>query len=106
MAVNENIYITDGQNIWKFLRGKKQDFAVEQTATPLSIDRLYTKQDSQNLYVLDKTNSRIIKLGVDGNILAQYYQPEISQTANFTVDEAAQKIYITSESGMRSFRMD
>lgn len=103
MAINENVFVTDGKEIFKFYRGKKQDFAVEKTATPLSIDKLYTKPDSENLYVLDKTNSRIVKLDRDGNILAQYYNAQIGKASGFTVDEEAQKIYISGESGVLSF---
>jgi hypothetical protein len=106
MAINENVYVTDGENILKFYRGKKQDFAMGETSTPISIDQIYTKPDSENLYILDKTNSRIIKLGSDGNIAAQYYHPEIEKSSNFVVDEAAQKVYITGENGVRSFGMN
>jgi len=106
MAVNENIYVTDGKNIWKFYRGKKQDFTIETTATPISINKLYTKPNSQNLYVLDKTNSRIIKLGSDGTIIAQYYHPEIGTAFDFAVDEETQKIYISGENGIGNFEMN
>ncbi|MFA6047533.1 MAG: hypothetical protein WCV59_00315 [Parcubacteria group bacterium] len=106
MAINENVYVTDGKNISKFYRGKKQDFAIEETTTPISIDRIYTKPDSQNLYILDKTNSRIIKLDADGNIATQYYHPEIGTAFDFAVDESAQKIYVTDENGIGSFGMN
>ncbi|HLN18642.1 MAG TPA: hypothetical protein VK255_00545, partial [Patescibacteria group bacterium] len=106
MAINENVYITDGKNIWKFNRGKKQDFAVEETTTPISIDSIYTKSDSQNLYILDKLNSRIIRLDSDGKIIAQYYNPKISTASDFTVDEGAKKTYIAEENGISSFEID
>lgn len=105
MAVAENIYITDGKNIWKFNRGKKQEFSVESTATPIIIDKLFTKPDSQNLYALDKTNSRIIKLSADGNIISQYYNSQIANALDFVADEQAQKIYISAGNQIESFQM-
>lgn len=106
MAINENVYVTDGKNILKFNRGKKQDFSIEETATPLAIDHIYTKPDSQNLYVLDKSNSRIIKLDTEGKILAQYWNPEVSTASDFTVSEENHKVYIADENGIESFSMN
>ena len=105
MAVNDNIYVTDGKNILKFFAGKKQDFTVESTATPISISKLYTKSDSANLYILDRDNKRVIKLGSDGNIIAQYYNPKFGDILDFSVDEVNQKIYISGSKTIESFNM-
>lgn len=105
MAINDNVYITDGKNINKFFRGKKQEYAVEETATPIIPDKLYTKPASENLYVLDKTNSRIIKLDKDGKIISQFYNSEIASAENFSVDEEAGLIYISKSAEIKSFSM-
>jgi hypothetical protein len=106
MAVNDNIYVTDGKNISKFYHGKKQDFTLGSTATPIEIEKIYTQPDSQNLYILDKTNSRVIKLDASGNIQAQYYNPEIASATDFTVDEGNNMVYVSSENGISSFAMN
>lgn len=103
MAINENIYVADGEKISKFFQGKKQDYSTEETATPIVAEKLYTKPDWENLYVLDKANSRIIKLDKDGKITAQYYNDEIKNANGFAVDEEKSVIYISSESNVKSF---
>lgn len=103
MAINDNVYVADGSQIMKFYRGKKQDFTIGQTATPIAISQVYTKADYQNLYILDKTNSRIAKLDVNGNILAQYYNSEIANASGFSVDEQNNTAYISGDFGVKSF---
>lgn len=106
MAINENIFILSNQNILKLFRGKKLDFSIENTATKISPDKLYTERKLSNLYVLDKTNARIIKLDNDGKILAQYYNPDIAGATDFSVSEENNSIYISNENGVGSFEME
>ncbi len=106
MAINENIFILSGQNILKLFKYKKQEFSVENTATKISPDKLYTERKLSNLYILDKTNARIIKLDNDGKILAQYYNPDIANAADFSVSEENNLVYLSNEKGVRSFGME
>ncbi|HAI73768.1 MAG TPA: hypothetical protein DCS28_04185 [Candidatus Moranbacteria bacterium] len=105
MAINENIFILDGKNIIKLFRGKKQEFSIENTATKILAEKLYTERKLSNLYVLDKINARIIKLDNDGKILAQYYNPDIADATDFSVGEENNLIYISNEKGVKSFGM-
>jgi hypothetical protein len=106
MAINENIYVLNGTNILKFFRGKQQDYSIEETATNIIPDKLYTKPTGENLYVLDKTNSRIVKLDKDGNIISQYYNSEIASAKNFAVDEENNIVYVSSENSVKSFGIE
>ena len=106
MAINDNVYVTDGKSVYKFFRGKKQDYAPEETATPVIFDKLYTKPDWENLYVLDKVNSRILKLDKDGKIIAQYYNSEIGNANDFAVDEENNVVYVSSENSVKSFNIE
>jgi len=105
MAINENLFVADGNNILKFYRGKKQDFMVETTTTPIKADKLYTKKDNANLYVLDRENARIIKLDASGKILGQYYHPEIGEALGFAVNEPAGTVYFSSPDSVQSFQL-
>ncbi len=104
LAINENIFVLNGQNILKLFRGKKLDFSIENTATPITPDKLYAKNTSANLYILDKTNSRIIKLDGEGKILAQYYNADIAGATDFSVNEESNLVYISNTSGVKSFK--
>lgn len=105
IAINENVFLIDGQNIVKLFRGKKQTFTIEKTATPIAPDKLYAKNSGAVLYALDKTNSRILKLDNDGKILAQYYNAGIANATDFSVSEENNLVYILDKDGVKSFRM-
>lgn len=106
LAINENVFLLDDQGITKLFSGKKQTFSIENTATTVSPDKIYTEQNLINLYVLDRTNSRIIKLDNDGKILAQYYNAEIKSATDFAVNEDSNLIYLSNKDGVKSFRMN
>lgn len=105
MAVSDNVYLAEENNLIKFYRGKKQDFQAENSTTAFNFDKVYAKKDSQNIYFLDKANSRIVKLDLNGNIISQFYNPEISNAQSFTADETANLIYFNTPSSVKSFGM-
>lgn len=103
LALSENIYVADGSNILKLFKGKKQDFQLEASATPIAPYKVYIKQNMQNIYVLDKNNSRLIKLDLNGQIISQYYNYQIGNANDFTVDEQNNIAYVSTPSGIYSF---
>ena len=105
MALSDNLYLTGENNIIKFYRGKKQDFQIENTATVIQANKIYAQRDSQNIYLLDKVNSRIIKLDLNGNIVSQFYNSEIFNTISFTVNEENNLIFFNSDENIKSFEM-
>ena len=105
MAIGENIFLAQDGSILKFFQGKKQAFAIEETATPIYADKLYTKRDSSNFYALDKKNSRIIKFDLDGKIISQFYNSEISQAQDFEINEESNLAYFYNGNEIKSFEM-
>lgn len=106
MAIGENVYLIDKSGLLKFFQGKKQDFALEATATPIKADALFTKHDDQFLYILDKTNARVIKTDLNGAIVAQYYNADLTKATSFTVDEKNNNAYVSTASGVGMFGMN
>lgn len=106
MAINENIFLVNSGDIVKLSRGRKQNFPIEETATPIGTDKIYAERNNPNIYLLDKVNSRIAKFGPDGVILNQYYNADISQASDFTVNEENKTIYFSQGSVLKSFRME
>ncbi|HPN96499.1 MAG TPA: hypothetical protein PLK35_01910 [Candidatus Moranbacteria bacterium] len=104
LTISDNIFLTDGKNIQKFFQGKNQEFILEETATPIIIDKIYTQPESENLYILDKTNARIIKLGTGGDIINQYYSESIKNATDITVDKNNGIIYFSEESGIKTIK--
>ena len=105
MTINKNIFLAQKDNIIQFYRGKKQPFQLEKTATPIQIDKLYSQPNDQYLYILDKTNARIIKLDFNGHIINQYYNHQIKEATAFAVDEETQSIYFAVANDIESFKM-
>jgi hypothetical protein len=106
MAVGENIFLAEKNAIYKFFQGRKESFDLEKTATPISIDKIHTREESQNLYILDKENARILKLDLSGNILSQFHHPEISSATDFTVSDNTNTIHFSKGKVLQSFLMN
>lgn len=106
MALNENIFVANGDNILKLFKGKKQDFNPESSATPITPNKIYAKNGSQNIYILDKQNSRIIKLDLSGNIASQYYNYQIADAEDFTINEMGNTVYIATSNSIKSFNIN
>lgn len=104
MAVSDSIFVLNGSDIAKFFRGKKQDFTLESTDTPVAPDKLFADENS-NLFVLDRKNSRIVEYASDGRIVSQFYDPAIEKAERFSVDSKNGRIYLASESSVSSFGM-
>lgn len=106
MAINENIFIADGQSLIKLFSGKKQDFSVEETATPIVFFKVYAPENSTSLYILDKDNSRIVKLDNQGKIIFQYYNSEMSGANDLSIDEKSNTAYFSTPQSVKSFKME
>ena len=53
---------------------------------------------SNYLYILDKSNKRIIKFDkLTGDLLSQYYLPNLNDIKDFTIDEENNTLYILNE---------
>ncbi len=96
-AIDENIFLVDGNNIIKLFRGKKQDLVLEQGNTPINFNGIFTDSDTDSLYVLDSGNSRIVIFGKDGMIRFQYYHELLKNASAFSVDLQNNKIYFVTE---------
>ena len=106
MALSDNIFIADGTSLSEFFKGKKQTFALESTATPITPSKVFTKPDFSNVYVLDKQNSRIIKTDKSGIIVAQYYDAAIASADDFMIDEAGNTAYFSVPGKIMTLQMN
>ena len=104
--MSDNIFITDGSTITELFKGQKQNFNLEATATPITPFKVFTKPGFANIYILDKQNSRIAKVDPSGNIVAQYYNSDISNANDFTVDEPNNAAYFSVAGEIKSFQMN
>lgn len=94
MAIDENIYLADENNIRKFFDGKKVDFSLESSNTPIIINRIKTDIFKNYIYVLDTKNSRLVQFDKEGSVVKQYHNEAIANAENFAIDEENKKAYI------------
>lgn len=106
MAIDSSIYIlTSDGNISKFTKGNADSFAVSGLETPFNNPtRIFTDATTDNVYVLDNGNSRIVVLDKSGNYKGQYQASVIKNAKDFEVLESAKKIYVLS--GGKTYEVD
>lgn len=102
LAIDENIYLANGNEIMKIFKGNKQDLTLEPTKNFFTLNEIFTNNNTANLYVLDKEWGRIIKYSKDGNLIAQYSHESIKNSTDFVVDEKNNKAYVANNQGLFS----
>ena len=99
LTIDGSIWIlfSDGA-IEKFTKGKSESFNISGLDKPLANPtKIYTNVDSDNLYILDNGNSRIVVLDKNGSYKSQYQTSIIKNTKDFEVIEGGKKIFILSQ---------
>jgi hypothetical protein len=106
MAIDENVYLINSGLVIKLFKGQKQELNLEPTINPFTPEEIFTDSDTQNLYVLDKENGRIIKYGKDGELLGQYLHEDIKKSTGLAVDEKNGKAYLIASEGLFSINLE
>lgn len=104
MAIDGSIWIllSDGQ-ILKYTRGEKESFSLSGLDHPLSSPtKIATTIDTDNLYILDKGNARIVKIAKSGIYQNQINADILQQSTDFEVLEKDQKINFLSDNQIYS----
>lgn len=103
LTIDDNIYCIQNNSVLKLFKGKKQDFSLENSNTPVNFDKIFTNIDSQSLYVLDAENARIVQYNkADGTIIRQYFSEKIKNGTSLSVDEQNKIAYISTSSELIS----
>jgi len=101
IAIDGSIWVlkTDGQ-ILKFTRGSKDPFGVSGLDKPLANPiALYTDDDSENLYLFDQGNNRIVILDKSGE-LKKSYLINLEGVSDLVVSEENSKAFLLSGSNV------
>lgn len=101
-AVDGNIYVlTNEGTVVKFVKGSPElDFSIKNIPVPndkiLIPKKIFTDEDTNSLFVLDKKLDRIIKFDKSGDFSNQYLL-DGKPIDNFVVNAKLQKIWILSQ---------
>ncbi|KKP81044.1 MAG: hypothetical protein UR81_C0008G0013 [Candidatus Levybacteria bacterium GW2011_GWB1_35_5] len=106
IAIDNNVYVlfSDG-NVVKYFKGQAQDFSLKGLDKPLSNPiKIYANTDFDNIYVLDKGNSRVVVFDKTGSFKAQYLAGVVKNASDFEVLEADKKVLILNNN--KIFQID
>lgn len=98
LSIDSSIWTlaSDG-TINKYTKGAQDSLTVSGLDKPLSgPTQILTSADLDNVYVLDKGNSRVVVLKKDGSFVAQYASDTVRTATAMDVSEKDKKIYLLS----------
>ncbi len=99
LAIDGSVWVTNGKNVNKYMRGAKEDFSITGLQdTNGEFGEIFTSPQSDNLYVVDISNSALLVINKDGVYQKAYQSPEFAKATSIVVDESAGKMYISSGS--------
>ena len=106
MQIESSIYVLkQNGDIARFTRGASDNFSVggldKNIKDPKSI---FVSSDTDNFYVLDSGNSRLVVLTKTGAYKSQYQAAEFNQASDLVVDEKGKKVYLLI--GSKIYSMD
>lgn len=106
MAIDGSVYVLfDDGDIKKYTRGNEDSLSVSGVEKAMSNPtRIFTSEDTDNIYVLDNGNSRIVVLDKSGKFVSSYSASVIKSAKDFDVDEVNNKIFILS--GDKVYQID
>lgn len=94
MAIDGSIWVANGREIFNFLRGERQDFALSGLPGNLGeFSAIYTDVDFSDIYVVDRENSALLVIGKDGTFKRSYQSEEFASAADVAVDGKG-KVYV------------
>jgi len=97
-AIDGKVWILSGSGeVDVYERGLPQRFVVEGVDSGSKLTQIFTDENTENVYLLDTTNSRIIALQKDGQYKGEYREEKLSRAVDFIVSEADSKIVFLSE---------
>lgn len=105
LSIDSSIWIVDeAGKIRKFTRGKEEKFEIRGLPKPIGKEAtIVTGKDFANLYILDKTNRRLISISKNGDYVSQYSLRDLGSASSFTIDEPSKKGYIITNNNLYSF---
>lgn len=106
MSVNETIFIAkEASSVQGFFRGRLTR-TLESPNTELRVTSLYTHPGLANIYVLDRTNKRVVVWNQDGALIAQYFHDKMGEAKTVSVNEKTGEVFLSTDSNiLLSFKL-
>jgi hypothetical protein len=105
IAINENLYLAQEEELLAFSQGKKVPLSLEEPTLPLHLTQIFTHSEAKHLYLLDTTHQRLLKYTPTGSLVSQYTHEKLGQTLNIAVDETSGTVYGATNTEVFSFSL-
>lgn len=106
LAIDGNVYVLEKSGkILKFYAGEPRDFATEEISPPLtSPNKIFTKTEYKNLYLLDPPTKRVVVLEKDsGKVLSQFISDDFVDLKDLWVSPDEKIIYVLAGKAIWEF---
>lgn len=106
LAIDGSIFILNSNGtITEYYRGKKEQTIKLSLENPLgNNNKIFTKNDFNNLYLSDPDNKRIMVLNKNGDLINQYINDDFGNLTDFWVTNSEEGIYLLC--GKKVYRID
>lgn len=96
MQIESSVYILkNGGEILRFTKGEKDNFGLEGLPTSVKDPKsIFVSSDTDNLYVLDSGNSRLLILTKTGSYKGQISGAKFATATDLVIDEEGKKVYL------------
>jgi len=96
VAIDGSIWILkNNSEIYVLGSGSQTRFKInDELSKSKSIEMFYTDENSENVYLLSKSNGSIIIFSKEGDYISQYVSDKIKDTTDFVVSDSLKKIYL------------
>ncbi len=98
MGIDGSVWVLKGDGtILKFTQGSRDHFAIAGLDKPLNNPTaIFTDDDQENLYILDKGNARVVVINKSGEYHSQYVWQGMGEVAGLIASEEEKKILLLS----------
>ncbi|TSC65720.1 MAG: Uncharacterized protein CEO21_352 [Microgenomates group bacterium Gr01-1014_80] len=96
MQIESSVYVLkSGGEILRFTRGEADNFSIGGLDKGIKDPKsMFVSSDTDNLYVLDSGNSRLVVLTKTGGYVSQYSGDKFGSATDLVVDEKGKKVYL------------
>ncbi|RJO61160.1 hypothetical protein C4544_03550 [candidate division WS5 bacterium] len=100
IRIDSSVWIlSEGGGLAKYTYGKEDEFSYKGLDKPVGlVQSFFVSEDTENVYLLDSGNNRLLVLDKKGNYHSQYSYNNLSEFKDIVVDEKNKKVYLLRES--------
>lgn len=108
ISIDGDIYVANKNRIYRLNIGELADQQINlNKISPRvdSIEQMFTDEESDFIYLLDKNTNRIIVINKQGQLITQYKNSTINNLEAFWVDEKNELMYIVDKKIIYRFKL-